>query len=59
LRWLVLAFVFGCTQVGARRAAMIGLTATASAVLGYFALTLSPLERVSLSHVAKAARSAG
>jgi hypothetical protein len=55
----VLAFVFGCTQVGARRAAMIGLTATASAVLGYFALTLSPLERVSLSHVAKAARSAG
>jgi len=49
--WLVLPFAFGLTQPGARRAALLGLTATGAGLLGYFALTLSPLEGVSLSHV--------
>jgi hypothetical protein len=49
--WLVFPFAFGLSQMSARRAALVGLTATASAVIGYFVLTLSPLEGVSLSHV--------
>ncbi len=46
--WLVLPFVFGCTQSHARRAALVGLVATASALVGYFAMTLSPVEGVHL-----------
>jgi hypothetical protein len=42
--WLVLPFVVGVTQPRARRAAMLGLVATASALLGYFAMTYSPME---------------
>jgi hypothetical protein len=49
--WLVLPFLFGSTRAGARRAAMLGLAATGAALLGYFVLTLSPIEGVSLSHV--------
>jgi hypothetical protein len=49
--WLALPFAFGMTQAGARRAALVGLTATGAGLLGYFALTLSPLEGVSLSQV--------
>jgi len=49
--WLVLPFVFGLTQTGARRAALVGLTVTGAGLLGYFALTLSPMEGVSLGHV--------
>jgi hypothetical protein len=49
--WLVLPFVFGMTQTSARRAALVGLTATGAGLLGYFALTLSPIEGVSLGHV--------
>lgn len=46
--WLVLPFVFGCTQVRALRAIHIGCVATAAALLGYFAMTLTPMEGVHL-----------
>jgi Family of unknown function (DUF6518) len=42
--WLVLPFLFGLSQQRARRAAMLGLVATASALTGYFVMTYSPLE---------------
>jgi hypothetical protein len=42
--WLVLPFVVGVTQPRARRAAMLGLVAAASALFGYFAMTYSPME---------------
>jgi hypothetical protein len=46
--WLVLPFVFGCTQSVPRRAMLVGCVATASALLGYFTMTLSPIEGVHL-----------
>jgi hypothetical protein len=49
--WLVLPFVFGWTQERAARAALVGAVATGSALLGYFVMTLSPIEGVSLSNV--------
>jgi hypothetical protein len=42
--WLVLPFLTGLTQQRARRAAVLGLVVTASALLGYFAMTYSPME---------------
>lgn len=42
--WLVLPFVIGLTQTRARRAAVLGLVATAAALIGYFGTTYSPLE---------------
>jgi hypothetical protein len=42
--WLVLPFLIGITQQRARRAAMLGLVVTMSALLGYFAMTYSPME---------------
>jgi hypothetical protein len=42
--WLVLPFVAGLTQQRARRAAVLGLVVSASALLGYFAMTYSPME---------------
>jgi hypothetical protein len=42
--WLLLAFSVGITQQRARRAVVLGLVVTASAPLGYFAMTYSPLE---------------
>jgi hypothetical protein len=47
--WLLLPFIFGSTQLQRRRAMALGLTATVSALSGYFALTISPLESVPLS----------
>jgi hypothetical protein len=44
--WLVLPFVVGMTQERARRAMAFGLVATASALVGYFAMTYSPMEGV-------------
>jgi hypothetical protein len=44
--WLVLPFVFGCTQRIPRRAVAIGLLVTFSALLGYGIMTLSPIEGV-------------
>jgi Family of unknown function (DUF6518) len=42
--WLVLPFLIGVTQQRARRAAVLGLVGTASALVGYFAMTYSPIE---------------
>jgi len=47
--WLVLPFVFGCTQVRPRRGVLIGCVATAAALVGYFVMTLTPLEGVHLN----------
>jgi hypothetical protein len=44
--WLVLPFVVGMTQERARRAMALGLVATAAALIGYFAMTYSPMESV-------------
>jgi hypothetical protein len=49
--WLVFPFVFGSRQATPRGAILIGMTATFSALLGYFVMTLSPVEGVSLSNV--------
>jgi hypothetical protein len=46
--WLVLPFAVGCTQVRPRRAMLLGLVATESALVGYFLMTLSPFEGVPL-----------
>jgi hypothetical protein len=42
--WLVLAFVAGWTQRDPRRAALLGLACTIAALVGYAAMTLSPVE---------------
>jgi Family of unknown function (DUF6518) len=47
--WLVLAFIAGWTQRDPRRAALLGLACTASALLGYGLMTLSPVENAQLS----------
>jgi hypothetical protein len=47
--WLVLAFIAGCTQRTPRRAALLGVACTASALLGYGLMTLSPVENAHLS----------
>ncbi|HEY3765018.1 MAG TPA: hypothetical protein VGL44_07650 [Gaiellales bacterium] len=47
--WLILPFGFGCTQTRPGRAALVALTATAAALTGYFAMTLSPVEGVALN----------
>jgi hypothetical protein len=50
--WLTLPFVFGCTQRTPKRAIVIGCAATAFALIGYFVMTLSPVEGVHLHGVA-------
>jgi hypothetical protein len=47
--WLVLPFVVGMTQGRARRAIALGLVATVAALVGYFAMTYSPMESVPAS----------
>jgi hypothetical protein len=47
--WLILPFLVGSTQGRPRRAAVAGLVVTLSALTGYFAMTLSPVEGVHLS----------
>jgi uncharacterized membrane protein (UPF0136 family) len=42
--WLILPFVVGMTQQRPRRAVVLGLVVTASALFGYFAMTYSPME---------------
>ena len=42
--WLILPFLFGTSQQHARRAAVVGLVVTASALVGYFAMIYSPVE---------------
>jgi hypothetical protein len=45
--WLILPLIFGATQRTPARAALAGLAATAAALTGFFAMTLSPFEGVS------------
>jgi hypothetical protein len=42
--WLILPFLAGMTQEVPRRAMIIGLVISEAALLGYFAMTYSPLE---------------
>jgi hypothetical protein len=42
--WLLLPFVVGMTQQRPRRAMVLGLVVTAAALVGYFAMTYSPME---------------
>jgi hypothetical protein len=49
--WLILPFLVGATQGRPRRAAVAGLVVTLSALAGYFAMTLSPMEGVHFSLV--------
>ena len=49
--WLILPFLVGSTQGRPRRAAVAGLVVTLSALAGYFAMTLSPMEGVHFSLV--------
>lgn len=44
--WLVLPFAAGLTQARSRRAMLAGLVAVSAALLGYFAMTVSPFEGV-------------
>jgi hypothetical protein len=44
--WLVLPFLVGMTQERSRRAMALGLVATMAALIGYFAMTYSPMESV-------------
>ena len=47
--WLVLAFAAGCTQREPLWAALLGLGCTATALLGYGLMTLSPVENAHLT----------
>src|SRR5882672_1664290 len=47
--WLVLPFLAGATQRDPRRAALLGLGSTASALIGYGLMTLSPVENAQLT----------
>jgi hypothetical protein len=42
--WLLLPFVFGCSQLRLNRAALIGLVATVAGLFGYFLMTLGPFD---------------
>jgi hypothetical protein len=47
--WLVLPFLAGATQRDRRRAAILGLACTLSALIGYGLMTLSPVEHAHVS----------
>jgi hypothetical protein len=47
--WLLVAFLAGWTQRDARRAALLGLGCTFSALVGYGLMTLSPVENAELT----------
>lgn len=47
--WLVLPFVVGCTQRVARRAIVLAVICTFAALIGYIAMTLSPVEEAKVS----------
>jgi Family of unknown function (DUF6518) len=47
--WLVLAFLAGYTQRDPKRAALLGIGCTLSALIGYGAMTLSPVENAHMS----------
>jgi len=52
--WLLLPFAFGYTQERPRRAVLVGSVAVASALAGYFAMTVSPIEGVALKDLPQA-----
>jgi hypothetical protein len=47
--WLVLPFIAGATQRSPRRAALLGLACTYTALVGYGLMTLSPVEHAHLT----------
>jgi hypothetical protein len=47
--WVLLPFLVGATQREPRRAALLGLACTMSALAGYAAMTLSPVEHAELT----------
>lgn len=47
--WVLVAFVAGCTQPEPRRGAVLGLVCTFAALVGYWLMTLSPIEGSQLS----------
>jgi Family of unknown function (DUF6518) len=47
--WLVVAFLAGCTQREPKRAALLGIACTFAALIGYGAMTLSPVENAHMS----------
>jgi hypothetical protein len=49
--WLAVPFLAGWRQAHAREASIAGTTVTFAALLGYFALTLSPLEGVGADQI--------
>jgi hypothetical protein len=49
--WLILPFLVGATQGRPRRAAVSGLVVTLAALVGYFAMTLSPMDGVHVTLV--------
>jgi uncharacterized membrane protein (UPF0136 family) len=49
--WLTLPFVFGARERTARSAVVVGLCVTACGLLGYFLMTNSPIESVTLSQI--------
>jgi hypothetical protein len=51
--WLLLPFLVGMSQKDSRRALALGLVATAPALLGYFAMTCSPMENVPGPHFSR------
>jgi hypothetical protein len=54
--WLLLPFAFGCSQLRANRAALIGLVVTVAGLFGYFLMTLGPFEGGHASLNLRAAR---
>jgi hypothetical protein len=53
--WLLLPFVLGATQANPRRAMLLGLVVTEAAMVGYVAMTVSPIENVSTAAAPAAA----
>jgi hypothetical protein len=53
--WVLLPFLFGCSQKRPREATLVGLTTTVAALLGYWAMTVSPMEGVALKSAPSAA----
>jgi hypothetical protein len=51
--WLVLPFVVGMTQERVRRAMALGLVVMGAALVGYFAMTYSPMESVPIAEFPK------
>jgi hypothetical protein len=53
--WVLLPFLFGCTQDEARRGVVLGIVATGAGLFGYWMMTVSPMEGVALGDAPRAA----